>query len=83
MIRGMHEDGSGPTFLFRLLLSNLICQAMHVHTSKSACLVHTNVTPDEDSRTWVETFGYWQIPTVCFTHLYYWNLGHVTTLFLY
>ena len=82
MIRGIHEDGSGPTFLSRLLLSNLICQAMHVRLK--CCLVHTqNVTPDEDPRTWVETFGYWQIPTVCFTHLYHWNwnLSHVTRLF--
>ena len=31
MIREIHEDGSGPTFLSRVFLSNLICQAMHVH----------------------------------------------------
>ena len=45
MIRGIHEDGSGPTFLFRLLLSNLICQAMHVHTSKSAACTYVKRHP--------------------------------------
>ena len=39
MIRGIHEDGSGPTFLSGLFLPNLICQAMHVRLK--CCLVHT------------------------------------------
>ena len=45
MIIGIHEDGSRPTFLSRLLLSNLICQAMHVHTSKSAALYIRKTSP--------------------------------------